>query len=480
MDKLNLSRLASKVINTPLMILPDKLEVILNVIGDRIGVGSVEIEETIGYSAEKMQKKKAAWRSESQDISVVPVYGSLVNRTHGLDAMSGLTTYDSIRNDFRAALESNSKAILLDIDSYGGEASGVMDLSDDIFQARGQKPIYALANEAAFSAAYAIASGADKIFLSRTGHVGSIGVIAVHKDQSVANEKAGLKYTTIFKGDRKADLSPHAPLSDEGKAILEEEVSEHYDLFTQTVARNRGLKVAEVIATQAGMFMGQKAVDRGLADEIVSPSQVTEKILAELQKDNDEEEVIGMSAKETTETTEKEVKIMNLQELKEKHPDLVAAIAGEVKADMSAQFASDKEAIAQEKESLRKTVLKLEKAEAIRQERDLKAEADNVWANALRDSDIPERLHVKVQKQVSYAKFVKDGILDQASFTEAVKAEVEDWEARGATDTVMGVGFSSKDVVDSETKAEQKAAQEDDELADALFAKTIGNRGEVK
>jgi signal peptide peptidase SppA len=461
------------------MILPDKLEVILNVIGDRIGVGSVEIEETLGYSAEKMQKKKATWQSESRDISVVPVYGSLVNRTHGLDAMSGLTTYDSIRNDFRAALESNSKAILLDIDSYGGEAAGVMDLSDDIFQARGKKPIYALANEAAFSAAYAIASAADRIFLSRTGHVGSIGVIAVHKDQSVANEKAGLKYTTVFKGDRKADLSPHAPLSDEGKAILEEEVSEHYDLFTQTVARNRGLKVAEVIATQAGMFMGQKAVDRGLADEVVSPSQVTEKILAEL-RNHDEEEVIGMSVKETTETAEKEVKIMNLQELKEKHPDLVAAIAGEVETKMATKFASDKEAIVQEKESLRQTVLKLEKAEAIRQERDLKAEADNVWVNALRDSDIPERLHVKVQKQVSYTKFVKDGILDQASFTEAVKAEVEDWEARGATDTVMGVGFSSKDVVDSETKAEQKAAQEDDALVDELFAKTIGNRGEVK
>lgn len=477
MDKISLSRLASKVINTPLMILPDKLEVILNVIGERIGVDSVEIEETLGYSAEKMQKKKETWQSESKDISVVPVYGSLVNRTHGLDAMSGLTTYDSIRNDFRAALESNSKAILLDIDSYGGEAAGVMDLSDDIFQARGQKPIYALANEAAFSAAYAIASAADRIFLSRTGHVGSIGVIAVHKDQSVANEKAGLKYTTVFKGDRKADLSPHAPLSDEGKAILEEEVSEHYDLFTQTVARNRGLKVAEVIATQAGMFMGQKAVGRGLADEVVSPSQVIGKILTEL---NNDKEVIEMSSKETTETTEKEVKIMNLQELKEKHPDLVAAIAGEVETKMAAKFASDKEAIAQEKESLRQTVLKLEKAEAIRQERDLKAEADNVWVNALRDSDIPERLHVKVQKQVSYTKFVKDGILDQASFTEAVKAEVEDWEARGATDTVMGVGFSSKDVVDSETKAEQKAAQEDDAIADELFAKTIGNRGEVK
>jgi len=390
--------------------------------------------------------------------------------------MSGLTTYDDIRNDLRAALESNAKAILLDIDSYGGEAAGVMDLSDEIFEAREQKPIYAIANESAFSAAYAIASGADKIYLSRTGHVGSIGVIAVHRDQSAADEKDGMKYTTIFKGDRKADLSPHAPLSDEGKAILEEEVSEHYDLFTKTVARNRGLKVAEVISTQAGMFMGQKAVDRGLADEIVSPSQVVDKILEDLQG----KEVIEMAGEKTKETTEKEVKIMNVQELREKYPDIAAEIERDTETRMTTQFVKEKEAMAKANESLEQSVLQLEKAEAIRKERDLKSDAKTVWDDALMNSDIPERLHVKVRKQVSYTKFVQDGILDQAGFTEAVKAEVEDWESRGATDTVMGTGFSSKDVIDNETKAEQKAAQEDDELADALFAKTVGNREEVK
>ncbi|MBW2623958.1 MAG: S49 family peptidase, partial [Deltaproteobacteria bacterium] len=223
MDKMILSRLASKVINTPLMILPDKLDVILGVIGERIGVDSVDVV-SLGAKIDPPEKLKDI----PSNVSVIPVFGSLVNRTHGLDAMSGLTTYDSIRNDFRAALESDSDAILLDIDSPGGSASGVLDLSDEIYEARGEKPIYAVANESAFSAAYAIASGAHKIFLSRTGHVGSIGVIAVHRDQSAANEKAGMKYTTIYKGDRKTDLSPHGPLSDEGKAMLEEEVSDHY------------------------------------------------------------------------------------------------------------------------------------------------------------------------------------------------------------------------------------------------------------
>ena len=146
MSKLHLSRLASEVINTPLMILPDKLNVILGVIGDRIGVDSVDVT-ALGAKTDAPEKLK----DMPKNISVVPVFGSLANRTHGLDAMSGLTTYDNIRNDFRAALESDSDAILLDIDSPGGSAAGVMDLSDEIYEARGEKPIYAVANESAFS-----------------------------------------------------------------------------------------------------------------------------------------------------------------------------------------------------------------------------------------------------------------------------------------------------------------------------------------
>jgi len=471
-DKIVLSRLASKVINTPLMILPDKLEVILEVIGSRIGAENINIE-TIGYQATNREKANPI----SKEVSVVPIYGSLVNRTHGLDAMSGLTTYDDIRNDFRAALASDSDAILLDIDSPGGEASGVMDLSDEIYKARGQKPIYAAANESAFSAAYAIASAADKIFLSRTGHVGSIGVIAVHRDQSEADAKAGMKYTTIYKGDRKADLSPHAPLSDEAKEMLEDEVSEHYELFAQTVARNRNMKVPQVKATQASIFMGEKAIEKQLADEVVAYSDIPGRILSDI---SGKEDVVMTTEAVDTKIEKKEVKIMNESELRAKYPDLVAQIEGAVSTKMQADISEREAVMAAKASETSERLLRMEKAEAIRRENDMKADAESIWTKALAGSDIPERLHDKVRPLVSHDKFVNDGVLDKSGFSEAVKAEVDDWEKRGATSSVMGAGFASRDVEDDTTKKTKKEAVEDDALADAIFARSGGMRKEVK
>jgi ClpP class serine protease len=120
-------------------------------------------------------------------IQVIPVYGALSHRSTGLLSwlFGDVMTYESIRRDFQAALtNSEVGSILFDIDSHGGEVAGVFDLADDIYKARGSKPILAIANENALSAAYLIASAADEIYLSRTADVGSIGVTAVHCDYS--------------------------------------------------------------------------------------------------------------------------------------------------------------------------------------------------------------------------------------------------------------------------------------------------------
>jgi signal peptide peptidase SppA len=155
----------------------------------------------------------------------------------------------------------------LDIDSPGGEVSGLFDLVDFIYESREVKPIYAIANDHAFSAAYAIASAASKIFVNRTSGVGSIGVIATHVDQSSYDKKEGIKYTTIFAGDKKNDLSPHEPLSDEATADLQKEVNRLYEMFVATVARNRGVSTAQIRATQAALYYGANSVSLGLADE---------------------------------------------------------------------------------------------------------------------------------------------------------------------------------------------------------------------
>jgi ClpP class serine protease len=131
-----------------------------------------------------------------------------------IDYILGGTSYDSIREEFQAALADPSVgAIVFDIDSPGGEVSGCFDLVDEIFNARGIKPISAIVNEMAYSAAYAIASAADKVILPRTGGVGSVGVICVHMDQSQYDANVGVKFTPIFAGSHKGDFTPHAPLS---------------------------------------------------------------------------------------------------------------------------------------------------------------------------------------------------------------------------------------------------------------------------
>ena len=199
-------------------------------------------------------------------VAVIPIHGLLTKRD---EMFVDTTNYDDIRIAVTQALEDDDvESIMLDIDSPGGEVGGLFDLVDFIYESRNQKPIYAYANDSAFSAAYAIASACSKIFVNRTSGVGSIGVIATHTDISEADRKMGVKYTTIFAGDKKNDLTPHEPLSENAKDELQEEVNRLYEMFLSTVARNRGISAELVRATQAATYYGENAINIALADEI--------------------------------------------------------------------------------------------------------------------------------------------------------------------------------------------------------------------
>jgi capsid assembly protease len=254
-----LPHIAGRVFDAPLLIARAKLDTILGVIGPRLR----------GESLPFGSKPVARDYEISNGVAIIPVVGTLVRRTVGLEAQSGLTSYGLIGEQLDAALQDSAvKGILLDIDSPGGEAGGVFDLADKIFAARKVKPIWAVANDEAFSAAYAIAAAAERIYLSRTGGVGSIGVIAVHLDQSEAEADAGLKYTAIYAGEHKNDLSPHEPLSDPARAQLQTEVDRVYELFATSVARMRGIELTAVKATEAALYFGDQSIAVGLADRI--------------------------------------------------------------------------------------------------------------------------------------------------------------------------------------------------------------------
>ena len=224
-------------------------------------------------------------------VAVVEITGGLTYRAYNW----WTTSYLDIRDTFRAALsDERVQSILLLIDSPGGEVAGLFDLVDEIYNARETKPITAVAAESAYSAAYAIASAASEIYLSDTASVGSVGVIAIHIDQTGFDNQIGVKYTTIFAGDHKNDFSPHEPLKPKCKEILQAHVDKLYDKFTAVVARNRNMSQEAVVVTQAGFFMGKEAVNIGFADGISSIDNIIKNMVS--KKGN-----IGMNLNEVKE-----------------------------------------------------------------------------------------------------------------------------------------------------------------------------------
>ncbi len=260
---MNLPHLASRLYGTPLLLARAKLDVILSVLGERVNWPEHELATPLIPHRSQIDAPAG--------IAVIPVVGSLVRRTVGLDPASGFTSYAEITGMVDAALVDPSiEGIVLDIDSPGGEAGGVFELGERIRAADAVKPVWAVASDTAFSAAYAIGCSASRLLVSRTGGVGSIGVIAMHVDQTARDAQQGYRYTPITAGDHKNDFSPHEALGPEAHARLQAEVDRLYGLFVDHVAAMRKLDADAVRATEAGIYFGMDAVTAGLADAVGS------------------------------------------------------------------------------------------------------------------------------------------------------------------------------------------------------------------
>jgi len=266
----HLDRLSQRIFGTPLLVERRKLDVILSVLAPRLGIEAPTIDATLLAQLEVGTRgsERKPYQVTPEGIAVIDVSGSLVNRIDA-NPFSGLTAYEQLGNEILDAVTTDAiKGILLRVDSWGGEVGGSFDLADVIAEAGQSKPIVAAADDSAFSAAYLIASAASEIYVTRTGGVGSIGVIALHIDQSEFNEKLGIKVDAIFAGSAKNQLTPHEPLSDDARAVLKGEIDRIYGLFVGAVAKRRGLSEKAVRGTEAGLFFGENAVSAGLADKI--------------------------------------------------------------------------------------------------------------------------------------------------------------------------------------------------------------------
>jgi signal peptide peptidase SppA len=277
---LNLPHVASRVFGTPLMIGRAKLEVILSVLAPRLTGSTPEPADT--------EADPAPLTSVTvEKVAVISVIGTLVSRSGYLDAASGLQSYGDISDAVAAAMDDASvRGIILDVDSPGGEVGGLFDLVEQLQATRniGAKLLWAVANESALSAAYAIASASDRLYVTRTGEVGSIGVVAVHIDESAADEKAGLAWTFVFAGERKIDGNAHEPLSERARATIQADVDRLYGELCALIAANRGLTTAGVRSTDAAIYRGGLAVRAGLADRVGTLDLAITEMVAELDR----------------------------------------------------------------------------------------------------------------------------------------------------------------------------------------------------
>lgn len=211
--------------------------------------------------------------AKSGAVAVIPVYGMIMHRGSMMSDISGGggASIEGLRQDLRAAVNNPSvKAIVLDVDSPGGDVDGVEEFAQEIYEARKQKKISAVSNCLCASAAYYLASQASDMVVSPSSLTGSIGVYTVHADYSKNDEMNGVRCTLIKFGENKAEGIDFEPLSDSAREHMQEMVDGFGAMFEKAVARGRGVKQDDVHKKfgQGRIFDARQAVKLGMADRV--------------------------------------------------------------------------------------------------------------------------------------------------------------------------------------------------------------------
>lgn len=256
----------------PWAIHPAAFEAIVEVVERRAAGIHLEAGE-IEARTEAARRPRETQYAAPGAIAVLPIFGALSHRMHLMENVSSSgTSAEAVLMQLQALVaDPNVGAIVLDIDSPGGSVFGITELAEAVYAAREVKPVVAVANSMAASAAYWIASQASELVVTPSGEVGSIGVFCLHADWSKNLEQEGVKTTFIFAGKHKVDGNPYEPLSDEAREYEQSRVDEIYADFTKSVARGRGVSQAKARGEEFGegrMIGAQRAVAVGLADRV--------------------------------------------------------------------------------------------------------------------------------------------------------------------------------------------------------------------
>lgn len=296
----NFAHIAGRLFNTPIMLRQAKAEMLVAALAERLGIARLErmdgsamtvVEMNSAAAAATQGERQARRYYEMVDgVAMIPIEGTLVHKLGSVDPYSGMTGYDGIATKIRQArADDEVKAIWLDIHSPGGEVFGCFDLADEIAagsqKGNGGKPVWAMVNEEACSAAYAIACSADKVFGTQTSVSGSIGAYMLYVDWTEAIAEEGIKVKFYREYDLKARGSGLEEMDEDTDQDWQRSVAQTVDLFARHVARNRrNVTLAGVKAMRSRWFDAPQALELGLIDGILSEVEAFSKLQRSLKR----------------------------------------------------------------------------------------------------------------------------------------------------------------------------------------------------
>jgi|GEM_PF-720979 len=298
--------------------------------------------EATTTTADNFWPEPDSWRAAYRPYVVqdgilhIPVRGMLLHNFPWADGQWA-TGYEYIERAFKRGCEDfkagNIKGIAFISHSGGGQVAGCWDTVEkmEAMKAESGVPVQAFAHEAAYSAAYGTIAIADKIHVSRSGGVGSIGTVRTHIDWSKANERMGLTYTFVQAGKFKTDGHPDKPLSDSAIKRWEEQITELNEIFVAAVSRNRGLDAQVIRDFEAATFSASQAVSNGLADSVGSLDDALAAYAADLSSTSSGDEQMSTqdTAAETQAAIEAAVADANAKAAEAQAKAVASAVAAE-------------------------------------------------------------------------------------------------------------------------------------------------------
>lgn len=423
-------RILAKLRGEPWVIQPDWLSKMIQI--------AERMNDVEALEARKGAPLEYAYEATVRDgVAILPIEGPIFPKANMMTEMSGATALSLVARDFTAALDNDAiSSIVLRINSPGGQSTGIDEMASMIRNA--DKPVHAHVSGTGASAAYWIASAADSISLSPTSSVGSIGVAYTTRAAQDGEESDIIEFVSSLSPKKR--LSPR---SEEGEEQIMSLIDGMAEVFISDVATGRNTSSEDVLENfgQGGMVLAQKAVEVGMADHVGTF----------------EELMANLSGQTTSSYGDYQ---MDIKELKAKHNDVYLAIFQEGvesaeeahqtvvlqlqtdNAELTTQNESLTEKLSAEQEAAKQNedrIVALEKKDAIRQAKAVKATADEIVASNINSSNIPKGLHKKVKASINHEEFLsEDGELDIKAFKASVKEEVADWSANLTSASPLG------------------------------------------